>query len=120
MADNNEDRARNKRFGTDDRRWSSTCRVLSGWAIERSGDIMCGLHHAKGDEQCEFLGLASKPRSAISPSLASKPMAQFLGLCLKTEVDGLVIWSSKSPRWFLGLDLKTKWEEVCQFAPQNR
>jgi hypothetical protein len=31
-------------------------RVLGGWAIERSGDTVCGLHRACGDEECEFLG----------------------------------------------------------------
>jgi hypothetical protein len=33
-----------------------TCRVLSGRAIERSDDAMCGLHRARGDEKHEFLG----------------------------------------------------------------
>jgi hypothetical protein len=49
-----------------------------------------------------------------------KTTAMFFSLGLKTKVDGLVIWASKSPWWFLSLSLKTKWEEVCQFAPQNR
>jgi hypothetical protein len=35
-------------------------------------------------------------------------------------VDGLVNWASKSTWWFLGFGLKIKWEEVCQFVPQNR
>jgi hypothetical protein len=30
--------------------------VLGGRAIERSGDVMCGLHRARGDEEREFLG----------------------------------------------------------------
>jgi hypothetical protein len=30
--------------------------VLGGWAIERSGDVVCGLHRARGDEKHEFLG----------------------------------------------------------------
>jgi hypothetical protein len=30
--------------------------ILSGWMIERSSDTMCGLHHACGDDECEFLG----------------------------------------------------------------
>jgi hypothetical protein len=38
-------------------------RVLGSRAIERSGDIVCNLHHARGDEEHEFLGGASKPRS---------------------------------------------------------
>jgi hypothetical protein len=30
--------------------------VLSGRAIERLGDALCGLHHACGDEERVFLG----------------------------------------------------------------
>jgi hypothetical protein len=33
-----------------------TCRILGGRAIERSGGTMCGLHHARGDEERVFLG----------------------------------------------------------------
>jgi hypothetical protein len=33
-----------------------TGRVLGGWAIERSGGAVCGLHHAHRDEEREFLG----------------------------------------------------------------
>jgi hypothetical protein len=33
-----------------------TGRVLGGRTIERSGGAMCGLHHARGDEEREFLG----------------------------------------------------------------
>ncbi len=33
-----------------------TGRVLGGRAIERSGDAVCGLHHARGDEERGFLG----------------------------------------------------------------
>jgi hypothetical protein len=32
-----------------------TGRVLSGRAIERSDGVVCSLHHARGDEKCEFL-----------------------------------------------------------------
>jgi hypothetical protein len=32
-----------------------TGRVLDGRTIERSSDTVCGLHHACGDEQREFL-----------------------------------------------------------------
>jgi hypothetical protein len=49
--------------------------VLGGRTIKRSVDAVCGLHHAEGDEECEFLGLASKPRSTVSPSLTSKLLA---------------------------------------------
>jgi hypothetical protein len=43
--------------------------------IKRSGDAMCGLHRAQGDEELVFLGLASKPWSTVSTGLASKPLA---------------------------------------------
>jgi hypothetical protein len=33
-----------------------TGQVLSDWAIERSGDIVCDLHRARGDEKHRFLG----------------------------------------------------------------
>jgi hypothetical protein len=32
-----------------------TSRLLSGRAIERSSGAMCGLHHARGDEERRFL-----------------------------------------------------------------
>jgi hypothetical protein len=72
MADNDEDHGRNRRPGAEDRGWSSTGWVLSGRTVERSGDTVCSLHHAQGDEECGFLGLASKPRAMVSSSLASK------------------------------------------------
>jgi hypothetical protein len=33
-----------------------THRVLSGRTIERSGGAVCGLHHARGDEERGFFG----------------------------------------------------------------
>jgi hypothetical protein len=33
-----------------------TGRVLGGWTIGRSGDAVCGLHRARGDEEHRFLG----------------------------------------------------------------
>jgi hypothetical protein len=62
-----EDRGRNRRLGVEDRGWSSTGRILDGRMIERSDDAMCGLHHARGDEEHGFLALAIKPRSMVSP-----------------------------------------------------
>jgi hypothetical protein len=32
-----------------------TGQVLDGRTIGRSGDAVCGLHHAQGDKECEFL-----------------------------------------------------------------
>jgi hypothetical protein len=42
--------------------------------IEMSGNVMCDLYCAQGDKEREFIGLASKSRSAVSPGLTSKPM----------------------------------------------
>jgi hypothetical protein len=75
MVGSDENRGRSRRLGTEDRGWSSTGRVLGGRTIERLGDAVCGQYHAQGDEECGFLGLASKPRSTVSPGLASKPVA---------------------------------------------
>jgi hypothetical protein len=33
-----------------------TGQVLGGWMIERSGDVVCGLHRAREDKECRFLG----------------------------------------------------------------
>jgi hypothetical protein len=126
MAGSDEDRGRSRRLGAEDRGWSNTGWVLDGQTIERSGNTVCGLHHEHGDEERGFLGLASKPRSIVSPSLASKPVTTVLmvwhqnhslgfpGLGLKTSICGLMIWPTKSLRWFLGLGLKTKWAMVCR------
>jgi hypothetical protein len=32
-----------------------TGQILGGWAVERSGGAVCGLHRARGDEEREFL-----------------------------------------------------------------
>jgi hypothetical protein len=67
-----------------------------------------------------FISLASKLVATVFPCLASKPVVGllvepqnqggggFLGLSLKIDSSGLVIWASKLPGRFLGLDLKTK------------
>jgi hypothetical protein len=109
MAGSNEDQGRSRRLGAKDRGWSSTGRVFGGWTIEKSGDALCGLHRAQGDEERWFVGLASIPRSMVSPGLTSKlaatvlmvwPQTHLLGfsdLGLKTGRCGLVIWLTKSP-----------------------
>jgi hypothetical protein len=48
MASSDEDQGSSRRLDVEDRGWSSTSRVLSGRTIERSGDVVCGLHHAQG------------------------------------------------------------------------
>jgi hypothetical protein len=132
MVGIDEDRGRSRRLGAEDWGWLSTYRVHGGWTIKMSGDVVCGLHCAQGDEEDGFLGSASKPRLTVSPDLASKPVATvhvvwpqnhslgFSGLVLKTGSCGLVIWPIKSPQRYLGLCLKIKREEVYRFAPQNQ
>jgi hypothetical protein len=56
MVGNDENCGRSRRPGADDREWSSTSRVLSGRMIKRSGDAVCGLQRAQGDEKRGFLG----------------------------------------------------------------
>jgi hypothetical protein len=109
MVGNDDDRGKSRRLGAEDWGWSSTGRVLSGRTIEMSDDAVCGLYCVQGDEKHEFLGLASKPRSTISPGLTSKLVAMVLvvwsqnhslgfpGLGLKIDSCGLVIWPTKSP-----------------------
>jgi hypothetical protein len=48
-----------------------------------SGDAVCGLHHAQGDEERVFPDLASKPRLTVSPGLAAKSVAS-----------GFPVWAS--------------------------
>jgi hypothetical protein len=56
MVGNDEDRGRSRRLGAEDWGWSSIGRVLDGRTIGRSGDTVCGLHRARGDEKHGFLG----------------------------------------------------------------
>jgi hypothetical protein len=84
MAGSDKERDRSRRLGAKDWRWSSIGQVLGGQMIKRSGDAVCGLHQAQGDEEHEFLSLATKLRSTVSPSLASKSMAS-----------GFLVWASK-------------------------
>jgi hypothetical protein len=78
MVGSDEDRGRSRRLGEENQRWSCIGQVPNGGMIERSGDVVCSLHHAQGDEERRFLSLASKPRSTISPGSASKPVATVL------------------------------------------
>jgi hypothetical protein len=96
MVGSDEDHSRSGRHDAEDQRWSSTCRVLGGRTIKRSGDAVCGLHRARGEEEREFPGLATKPRLMV---------CQWFGL--KTTGTGFPVWASKP----LG--------RVSQFGPQN-
>jgi hypothetical protein len=56
MAGSDEDHGRSRRSSAEDWGWSSTDQVLGGRTIGRSGDAVCGLHRAHGDEERGFLG----------------------------------------------------------------
>jgi hypothetical protein len=56
MTSSDEYRDRSRRPDAEDRGWSDTSRVLGRRTIGRSGDTMCGMHHARGDEERGFLG----------------------------------------------------------------
>jgi hypothetical protein len=45
--------------------YDHACQVHGGRAIERSGDVVCGLHRARGDEKREFISSASKQMSTV-------------------------------------------------------
>jgi hypothetical protein len=49
MADSDEDHDRIMRPCVEDQGWSNTGRIFGGRAIERSGDVVCGLYRAHGD-----------------------------------------------------------------------
>jgi hypothetical protein len=56
MVGSDKDHGRSRRPGAKDQGWSSTGRVLGGQTVERSGDTVCGLHRARGDEKHGFIG----------------------------------------------------------------
>jgi hypothetical protein len=55
MIGSDEDLDRSRRPDAEDRGWSSTGQVLGDRMIGRSGDTVCDLHRAQGDEECMFL-----------------------------------------------------------------
>jgi hypothetical protein len=95
MASSDEDLGMSWRLGAQDRGRSSTGRVLGGRTIEKSGDAVCSLHRAQGDDKHRFLGLASKPRSTVF-FWVGKPVATVL-----------VVWPQNHSLGFPSLGLKT-------------
>jgi hypothetical protein len=54
-----------------------------------SGDVVCDLHHARGDEEHVLVEHQNQGRRFVG-GFASKPLGRFLiGLGLKTDGDGL-------------------------------
>jgi hypothetical protein len=81
---------------------------------------MCGLYRAQGDKEHEFLGLASKSRSTVSPGLASKPVAMVL-CCLASKPLARDFWFGPQNRQLRFGDLAHKINvTVSWFGPQNQ
>jgi hypothetical protein len=55
-AGNDDDRGRSRRPNVEDQGWLGTGWILGGKIIGRSDDTVCGLYHAHGDKEHEFLG----------------------------------------------------------------
>jgi hypothetical protein len=86
MAGSDEDCDRSRRPDAEDRD-GRTGRVLDGWAIGRSGDVVCGLHRARGDEEHKFLPVWTQNHSD-----------GFSWFGLKTCGSGFPVWASKPSR----------------------
>jgi hypothetical protein len=86
MVGSDEDRDKSRQPGIEDRGCSSTGQEVGGWTVERSGDAVCDLYHAQGDEERGFLGLTSKPRSTV---------CLWFGLKTKTTRTGFLVGASK-------------------------
>jgi hypothetical protein len=56
MVGSDEDCGKSRRPGAEDRGWLTTGQVLGDQTIKNSGDAVCGLHRAQGDEKCGFFG----------------------------------------------------------------
>jgi hypothetical protein len=87
-----------------------TGRVLDGQMIRRSGDVVCGLHHARGDEEHKFFGLSSKPRSTVCQWFGLKTtrtVCQWFGL----KTTGMICQSFglKTTGWFSPVWPQNRW-----------
>jgi hypothetical protein len=113
MMDSDKDLGRSRRPSAHDRWWSSIGRILGDWMIGRSGDAVCGLHRAHKDEECVFLGWASKLRSMGFSVWDSKPAALIWWFGSQNHCDGFLTWASKLSRLRL-VDYATKLTEECR------
>jgi hypothetical protein len=120
-----------------------TDRVLGGRAIKRSGDIVCGLHHARGDEKrwvvwpqnhsdgFRRFGLktsgdgfssvwASKPMVTVSSGLTSKPAVTVFSSLASTPV--AMVFSSLASKLVVTISpgLTSKPVVIFLIEPQNQ
>jgi hypothetical protein len=84
-----------------------TGRILGGRTIWRSGDPVCGLHHAREDEERVFLGWALKLRSMVCHLFDLKTTGKvFSGLASKSVATISPVWPQNWWRLFLWFGLK--------------
>jgi hypothetical protein len=56
MAGSDEYHGRSRRPSVEDQGWPGIGRILGGQMIRRSDNVVCGLQHAREDEEHEFFG----------------------------------------------------------------
>jgi hypothetical protein len=96
-----------------------TGRVLDGQAVQRSGDVVCGLHRARGDEERRFVGWASKSRSTVYEWFGLKTTRTvFAGLASKPTA---IVFSSLTSKLvaMVSPDLASKSVVGFLVEPQN-
>jgi hypothetical protein len=77
-----------------------TCRVFGDQTIRRSGDVMCDLHRAHGDEKRKFFDWASKPMSTVCQWFGIKTARTvFSDLLSKSVVTVSPVWTQNQWRW---------------------
>jgi hypothetical protein len=109
MVGSDEDRGRSRRPSVKNQRWSSTSWVLGDRMIDRSDDVVCGPHRVWGDDEHEFLCLASKPRSTF---------CQWFGK--KTTRMSFLVWPQNQGRRFVSGLASKSLGRVLPIWPQNR
>jgi hypothetical protein len=97
-----------------------TGQILGGRMIRRSGDAVCGLHRARGDEGAGILVVPQNQVRRFVSGLASKPLGRFLRFDLKPGGDGFLVEpQNQGGGGFPGLVLKVI-TTISWFGPQNQ
>jgi hypothetical protein len=97
MVSSDEDRGRSRRPSAEDHGWSDTSQILDGRTIKRSGDTVCSLHHARGDDEREFFWLSLKTKvDSLSMVWPQNHWDGFSRFDLKIGGGtGFLVWASK-------------------------
>jgi hypothetical protein len=96
MAGSDEYHGRSRRPSVEDRGWPGIGRILGSQTIRRSDNAVCGLQHAREDEEREFFGWVSKPRSMVFQWFGLKTAGTISpGLTSKPVITGFLVWALK-------------------------